>query len=291
MSVAAVRRGKHARRAGASARRSRTNSASSASDGLRLNSSSARQVSRTDLGGLDGAVGGVRGDVLAQVVEPVCVHDRLVRSGCDDHEIAVPRLEALERREQLVALRAALRALHALLRVARREIQACRRPPARCSRASSALAAAASRSTLAASPGSRPSAVDRARGGDELVASAAASGSRSRRARSSRPPDARARTRGPPPRFAPAPGTRSTPGPRASESRVNGMSWQRDRIVGGSGPSSPATRTMTAYGGRLLEILEQRVGGVLVHPVRVEDRGRRADRPRTAACAGRGGAR
>ena len=42
---------------------------------------------------------------------------------------------------------------------------------------------------------------------------------------------------------------RSTRAPRASESRRNGTSWQRERIVGGSGPSSPATRTMTAYGG------------------------------------------
>ena len=42
---------------------------------------------------------------------------------------------------------------------------------------------------------------------------------------------------------------------------------------------------------RLLEILEQRVGGVVVQPVRVEDRGTRGDRPRTAACGGRGAAR
>ena len=52
---------------------------------------------------------------------------------------------------------------------------------------------------------------------------------------------------------------------------MNGTSWQRERIVSGSGPSSSATSTITAYGGRLLEILEQRVGGLGVHQVRAED--------------------
>ena len=75
------------------------------------------------------------------------------------------------------------------------------------------------------------------------------------------------------------------------ESRRKGTSWQRDRIVGGSRPSSSATSTITAYGGRLLEVLEQRVGGVLVQQVRRGGRGRRGARPRTGACAGRGGAR
>ena len=34
-----------------------------------------------------------------------------------------------------------------------------------------------------------------------------------------------------------------------SDSRRNGTCWQRERIVSGSGPSSSATRTITAYGG------------------------------------------
>ena len=42
---------------------------------------------------------------------------------------------------------------------------------------------------------------------------------------------------------------------------------------------------------RLLEILEQRVGRVLVQQVRALDRDRRAGRPRTGACAGRAAAR
>ena len=46
-----------------------------------------------------------------------------------------------------------------------------------------------------------------------------------------------------------APGARSTPARPASESRRNGTSWQRDRIVSGSGPSSSATSTIVAYAG------------------------------------------
>ncbi len=41
---------------------------------------------------------------------------------------------------------------------------------------------------------------------------------------------------------------------------------------------------------RLLEVLEQRVGGVLVHACRRRERGRRGAAPRTGACAGRGAA-
>ena len=55
-----------------------------------------------------------------------------------------------------------------------------------------------------------------------------------------------------------------------SESRRKGTSWQRERIVSGSGPSSLATSTMTAYERRLLEVLEQRVRRVLVHALRLE---------------------
>ena len=34
-----------------------------------------------------------------------------------------------------------------------------------------------------------------------------------------------------------------------SESRRNGIAWQRERIVSGSGPTSSATSTITAYSG------------------------------------------
>ena len=51
--------------------------------------------------------------------------------------------------------------------------------------------------------------------------------------------------------FGESPGARASISVRIarSERRVNGTSWQRDRIVSGSGPRSSATRTMVAYGG------------------------------------------
>ena len=49
------------------------------------------------------------------------------------------------------------------------------------------------------------------------------------------------------------------------------MSWQRERMVGGSGPSSPGDEDDDCVRRRLLEVLEQRVGRLLVHPVGVED--------------------
>ena len=64
----------------------------------------------------------------------------------DDDEVAVPRGELLELREQLLALGAALRALHALLGLARRQLEALHltssasfaSPPRWCAPASSA---------------------------------------------------------------------------------------------------------------------------------------------------------
>ena len=50
--------------------------------------------------------------------------DRGVGATCDDDEIAVPRGQLLELREQLLALGAALNALDALLGVAWRQVEA-----------------------------------------------------------------------------------------------------------------------------------------------------------------------
>ena len=90
---------------------------------MRLNSSSARHVSRTASAAADGAVGDVGRDVLAEILEPIGVHGRGLGAGRDDDEIAVPRLERLEPREQLVALGASVRAADALVRLARREVE------------------------------------------------------------------------------------------------------------------------------------------------------------------------
>src|SRR5581483_8713702 len=104
----------------------RTNSASNASCGERLNSSSRRHVSRTASAALSARVG-------AQLAEPVDVNSGRFRADGDDDEVAVPRLELLELREQFLALRAALRAAYALLRLAggqleRRDVRFLDRP-------------------------------------------------------------------------------------------------------------------------------------------------------------------
>ena len=91
--------------------------------------------------------------------------------------------------------------------------------------------------------------VDGARDLEQRLAPAGGSRDRAagRRGRGARLQAARA-TR---PRSGSSPGARASISSRIarSESRVNGTSWQRERIVSGSGPRSSATRTMTAYGG------------------------------------------
>src|SRR5919201_191536 len=59
----------------------------------------------------------LRRRVLAQRLQPVGVDDRALGPRADDDEVAVPGRELLERRQELLALRAALRAPHALLRL------------------------------------------------------------------------------------------------------------------------------------------------------------------------------
>src|SRR2546426_522171 len=102
---------------------------------------------------------------------------------------------------------------------------------------------------VAAAPGSNSGSVYTERATSSNASRLRAlSGSRSRAARSSRPDASRASE---------AASSGSSPGARASissriarsESRVNGTSWQRERIVSGNGPRSSATRMMTTYGG------------------------------------------
>ncbi len=85
-----------------------------------MNSSSARHASRTASAALGGALGGACRGVLAEILESIRVDGRVVGAGADHDEIAVPRLEPLETREQLVPLRPSVRASHALVRVPRR---------------------------------------------------------------------------------------------------------------------------------------------------------------------------
>ena len=74
----------------------------------------------------------------------------------------------------------------------------------------------------------------------------------------------------------------------AADSLRNGTSWQRERIVSGSGPRSSAIEHDDRVLRRLFEVLEQRVGGGLVHRVRVEDHVhavRRLERPHVQVAA------
>ena len=61
--------------------------------------------------------------VLAKHRQLVEVDRRAVRAHRDGHEVAVPRAELLELRQQLLSLGAARRPLHALLSVARAQLE------------------------------------------------------------------------------------------------------------------------------------------------------------------------
>src|SRR5579884_4294207 len=61
--------------------------------------------------------------VLAQLCQPVDVDRGRLAPGRDDDEVAVPRLELLEQREQLLALGAALRPPYTLLGLPPRQLE------------------------------------------------------------------------------------------------------------------------------------------------------------------------
>ena len=229
--------------------------------------------------------------VLAQQRQLVEVDRRLVGADGDRDEIAVPRGELLDLREQLLALGAARRALHLLLGVARRqlELRRCAPPPAHAPRRRVACAFASS--AAAASPGvERRVAIHRARLLDQQLAALG-------RLRIEQPlepvepagGDARERARA---RRRRARGARASTRSRIarSDSRENGTSWQRERIVSGSGRGRrrPGRSPRTAAAPRDPSAARRR------RPRRAGARGRRdrrAGRPRTAACAGRAAAR
>src|SRR5581483_5162570 len=76
-----------------------------------------------DLAGPLGRLQALERRVGAQVVEAVHVDRRRLRAARDDDEVAVPPLELLERREELVPLRAPLGAADPLLRLAARQLE------------------------------------------------------------------------------------------------------------------------------------------------------------------------
>ena len=160
-----------------------------------------------------------------------------------------PRAPRATRAAPRARRRASARA-HALLGLARRSGRAPRSPPPRAPSPRPRARARASSSRCAAAGGSklgsrRPSARDL----EQRLAPP-------RRLRVEQPLDAVEPPAGDPgdrrrlvlgelrrPRLRPPSRT------ARSESRRNGTSWQRERIVSGSGPSSSATSTITAYSG------------------------------------------
>ena len=255
----------------ASSRRSLTKSASSASPAWSWSSSKSRHVSRTASAAASAPRSCSTGRVLPQLGEPVDVRRRRLGAGRDHDEVAVPRLELLEAEQHLLALGAAHRA------------GACAAPSraasGRAPRSRPARAPSPPRRARPRSPSRRPRRrAARIPGRGRRRARPRARLAPPRRLRVEQPVDAveptarrPARAPSPRPRTARARAPRPPRAPSPPTSRRNGTSWQRERIVSGSGPSSSATSTSDGVRRRLLEILEQRVGGLLVQRVRAED--------------------
>ena len=189
------------------------------------------------------------GSVLAELGDPVRMDDGRIGARGDHDEVAVPRGEVLERREELLLLRAELHALDALLGLPGGQVEPV--DELELLRARGLTARARGRRDDGAPPRPRRTrrrGTSRARRAAAPLRCSRASGSRSRAARSSRPAATRASSGASSAGRSGACSTtqRST---AARESRRNGTSWQRERIVSGNGPSSSATRTSVAYSG------------------------------------------
>ena len=213
---------------------------------------------------------GSSGRVLAQRLQPVRVHDGLLGPGRDDDQVAVPRCELLERREQLLALRPALDAAQPLLRPRGRSARSPRarprRAPSRPLRPPGPPRAASpqrppDRGRARRTARGRPAAAPRA--GPAPPGRAGARRGRAcrrRRGRATAPRSRRARARAR--RGTRARRARKTPEGDELAARAD---RRRERAELVRDEHDHRVRR------RLLEILQQRVGGVLVQQVRVED--------------------
>ena len=239
--------------------------------GFTLNSSTTRHDSRTSAAARSAPVASSRRDVGPQVVQPVGVQRPSARRRGHDDEIAIPRRELLERREQLLALGATLSALHPLL--ARRArggrgldhrlllALACRACPRR----------PTPRAPLRPPPARR---TPRSRYTDRAAAISAsrrsrAAGSSRRRARSSRPAATRASA---------VASRRVEPGRVPGDPLPHGALGEppeRDELAAGADRLRQRAELVgdehdRRVARRLLEILQQRVGRILVEQVGVE---------------------
>ena len=238
---------------------------------MTLNSSAERHACRTSAAArLRALRPRLERDVGAQVVEPVGVDRRALGARRDDDEVAVPGRELLELRQQLLALGATLNPLDALLRIARRQVEAGRRPPPprpshaapqrdRVEQGTRRVGRVERRVEVAGRAPLRRSPSRRSR----------TSGSISRRARSSRP----ARDAGERGRLLFAELRRVLGEPRAH--RPLGEPAERDELAARADrlrqrPELVGDQHDRRVERRLLEVLEQRVGRVLVQQVRPE---------------------
>ena len=258
----------------ASSRRSRTNSASRASCGLEVELlEPAAKCSRTASAARSAP------SIRSRVPSSSSSASRSTWTTAsraprrDDDEVAVPGRELLERREQLLALRSALR--RGATRCSASRVG--RSSPS--SLTSSAALASAARSRTPSSSARRRAGRARTPGRDRRPARPrAAPARRSGRLRVEQPrepvePPRRAPARAPsaPPRAAPARAPRPPRGSPAPTAAGTGRAGSASGSSPAAGPRSSATRTIDRVRRRLLEVLEQRVGGVLVHPVGAED--------------------
>ena len=272
------------------ARLSWTKSASSVRAGLRLNSSSARQASRASSAAVSASARPLARRVLAQDVEPVGVDGRLLGARGDDHQIAVPGCELLERGEQLLPLRPTLHAAEPLLGLARGQLDAgqpCLRLLSR-GRADEPGGVEERRRSV----GRVELGIGVGRTGDARATRRGGRGPRdrggARRDRGGRRTHGRAHA--PPSRRDPV---RARPGrraPRAPEAAGTGRAGSARGSSAGSGRARPrrARSPRTAAAPRGPSAARRR------RPRSRDARRRsrtRAGRPRRGACAGRGGAR
>src|SRR5215470_2387598 len=129
-----------------------------------------------ELAGLLGSVHSLAGGVSPQLLEPVDVDGCRLGACGDDHEVAIPRLELLEQRKQLLALGAALGAPNALLRLPSLQLEGLHLQLGRLLRLRASLGDTGEESFGGVGRLERRVGIDRPRNGDQRLAACGCSG-------------------------------------------------------------------------------------------------------------------
>ena len=234
-----------------------------------------------ELAGALGRQEALAGRVRPQVGEPVDVHHGALRARREDDEVAVPPLELLEHREQLVALRAALGAAHPLLGLPAGQLEHGDGLLRLLLRLGAALCDAREQDLGAGGRVETRVEVDVPGDGDQRLAA-----SRGRRVeQAGRPVEPPRRDAGE--RRHLGVGQLRRVGPDRLAHRALRQAPERDELAAranrlGQRPEVARQEEDHRIRRRLLEVLEQGVGRVLVHRVRTEhqvDAPRRLERP------------